>query len=460
MTQSLTEEPNTIALEYARNLGGLFTSIAAAETEHGQGELLAQDIPSVVSCDLSGYLWCDDADKLWHLRTQYDAKQSAINLDQQLANEVQALSDELGHGPAPTNLIDNSEHQICPLLREFLQVPTLAMVPVVSLDGVLGFVLAGRNVDVGFAVSDISMLLLLGEHVAIMTNNRRRQAALVAQERHFHAAFTNTPVMMYAIDTEARFVSVSEQWLKVMGYTREEALGRKASEFLADESRRRVLSKNIPQVLGLGIPQTVEITLIKKNGETVDVILTSVADRNSEGDIIGANAALVDITERNAAESRVRELETEMHHISRLSAMGEMATGLAHELNQPLTAMINFVQASRRQLQSADGAASDRVYEYMDDAVAQAARAGEIIRRLREFVQRGEIERLLEDIVDVVEEASAMALVGAADKGISVDYGLDADLPPVLIDRIQIQQVVFNLVRNASRLLKMPTSAA
>ena len=234
-----------------------------------------------------------------------------------------------------------------------------------------------------------------------------------------------------------------------MGYERDEAIGRKASEFLVEESRRRVIKTNIPQVLGAGIPQTVELTLVKKNGETVDGILTSVADRNHEGEIIGANAALVDITERKLAEARVRELETEMHHISRLSAMGEMATGLAHELNQPLTAMINFVQASRRRLQSGDGTASEQVYEYMDDAVSQAARAGEIIRRLREFVKRGETERLWEDLASVIEEASAMALVGAADKGVSAVYELAVNMPAVLIDRIQIQQVIFNLVRNS-----------
>ncbi|MDH3739395.1 MAG: ATP-binding protein, partial [Alphaproteobacteria bacterium] len=336
----------------------------------------------------------------------------------------------------------------CQLLMELLQVRTLALAPVGGAERTLGFVLAGCDVGAAIEADDMSILQSLGDYMAIMTENRRRQAALVEQERHFHAAFTNTPVMMYAIDTESRFVSVSEQWLKVMGYEREEALGRKAPEFLTEESRRRAMRTNIPQVLGAGIPQTAEFTLVKKNGETVDVILTSVADRNAAGEIIGANAALVDITGRRVAEARVRELETEMHHISRLSAMGEMATGLAHELNQPLTAMINFVQASRRRLRAAEGAVPEQVYEYMDDAVSQAARAGEIIRRMREFVKRGETERLIEDLASVIEEAGAMALVGAAEKGVSVVYELADDMAPVLIDRIQIQQVIFNLLRN------------
>ena len=448
MAHSHIDADSDLSLMYARTLSGLFASIAAAETEFEQAELLAQGVPSIISCDLGGYLWRGDG--AWYLRTQKDGKQSALDLNHTCAAEVEILSDTVGDSMAHAviGVATTSKLPACPLLREAIQARNIALIPVGNMDQRLGFALAGRDFDAGFDANDVSILQSLGEYMAIMTDNRRRQTALVAQERHFHAAFTNTPVMMYAIDKESRFVSVSEQWLKVMGYERDEAIGRKASEFLVEESRRRVIKTNIPQVLGAGIPQTVELTLVKKNGETVDVILTSVADRNPEGEIIGANAALVDITERKIAEARVRELETEMHHISRLSAMGEMATGLAHELNQPLTAMINFVQASRRRLLSADGAASEQVYEYMEDAVTQAARAGEIIRRLREFVKRGETERLLEDLASVVEEASAMALVDAAGKGVSAVYELAADMPAVLIDRIQIQQVVFNLVRN------------
>ncbi|NKB49623.1 MAG: PAS domain S-box protein [Alphaproteobacteria bacterium] len=450
MAHTLDEQRSDEALKYAHALSGLFASIAASETEVEQGELLAQGILSIISCDLGGYVWRDDADRAWHLRTYENGNQSAQNIEPALSAELETLSDSTNDDVVHT-LVDgvaNSKLPACPLLHEKLQARTLAIAPVGSFERRFGFVLAGRNLSTQFNGDDLAILRSLSDYMAIMTDNRRRQAAIVAQERHFQAAFTNTPAMMYAIDMDSRFVSVSEQWLKVMGYAREEAIGRKAGDFLTEESRRRAVGTNIPGVLGAGIPQTAEFTLVKKNGETVDVILTSVADRDPDGKIIGANAALVDITERRLAEARVRELETKMHHISRLSAMGEMATGLAHELNQPLTAMINFVQASRRKLQAADGDVSEQVYEYMDDAVSQAARAGEIIRRLREFVQRGETERLLEDLASVVEEASAMALVGAADKGVSYAYELAPNMPPVLIDRIQIQQVVFNLVRN------------
>ncbi len=138
----------------------------------------------------------------------------------------------------------------------------------------------------------------------------------------------------------------------------------------------------------------------------------------------------------------------EFTHVSRLSAMGEMAATLAHELNQPLTAVINYVQAGRRLL-GAPEIDMARTTDLMAKAADQAHRAGDIIRRLRSFVARGESERLAEDMNDVVREACALALVGARSDGIDVDMKMDESLPPVLIDRVQIQQVLVNLVRNS-----------
>lgn len=156
-----------------------------------------------------------------------------------------------------------------------------------------------------------------------------------------------------------------------------------------------------------------------------------------------------DISERRQTHQRMTEMQAELMHVSRLSAMGEMATTLAHELNQPLTAVMNYVQATRRMLESPDRFGPQKIAETMDKAVEQALRAGQIIRRLREFIRKGETERAMADIGQVVREASALGLVGAAELGILVRSDIEPALPPVLIDQIQIQQVVLNLVRNS-----------
>jgi two-component system sensor kinase FixL len=159
-----------------------------------------------------------------------------------------------------------------------------------------------------------------------------------------------------------------------------------------------------------------------------------------------------DITERQASRERLQELQSELVHASRLSAMGQMASALAHELNQPLTAVINYIQACRRLLGMKD-ARPERLADAMEKAVAQATRAGQIIHRMRQFIEKGETERQPESINKIVEEASALALVGARESGILVRMELSPDLPPLLVDRIQIQQVVLNLVRNGMEAL-------
>jgi two-component system sensor kinase FixL len=161
----------------------------------------------------------------------------------------------------------------------------------------------------------------------------------------------------------------------------------------------------------------------------------------------------MDITERQAAESRLQELQAELLHVSRLSAAGEMASALAHELNQPLTAATSAIQAVRRMLASSPPAAAEgpatEMREAVDLAAEQALWAGRVVRRLRDFVARGEAEKRLEELPRLVEEASALALVGARERLVRVDVRFASALPLVLVDAIQIQQVLFNLIRNA-----------
>lgn len=175
--------------------------------------------------------------------------------------------------------------------------------------------------------------------------------------------------------------------------------------------------------------------------------------KTSNGEIV---ALRMDITRLKTAESalrasleRQRELQGEFHHVSRLSAMGEMAATLAHELNQPLTAVINYIQACRRLLQTGAPDSLPKVPELIGKAVDQAHRAGEIISHLRGFVTRGASERMRADVNAVVVEACELALVGAKAEGVDVSMDLADDLPLAMMDRVQIQQVIVNLVRNS-----------
>ena len=126
-----------------------------------------------------------------------------------------------------------------------------------------------------------------------------------------------------------------------------------------------------------------------------------------------------------------------------------MGSTLAHELTQPLSAVTGFVEASAALIDQSDVEVPARVREYMNQAVAQALRAGAVVRLLREFTSRGDTERSVEDINAVVEESCKLTTLGTASDGLALELNLAADLPPVLIDHVQIQQVVLNLVRNS-----------
>jgi PAS domain S-box-containing protein len=157
----------------------------------------------------------------------------------------------------------------------------------------------------------------------------------------------------------------------------------------------------------------------------------------------------LEVSDRVRADARAQELQLELFHSSRLSAAGQMAGALAHELNQPLTAFTNSVNAGRRLIANGAYHRIDTVRDVLDEAVDQALRAGEILRRLRDFVTRGEIEMRIESLPTLIREASDLASAGAGAHGVQVRLSFDPRAETVLGSRIQLQQVILNLIRNA-----------
>jgi two-component system sensor kinase FixL len=161
-----------------------------------------------------------------------------------------------------------------------------------------------------------------------------------------------------------------------------------------------------------------------------------------------------DLSKEKRAEAKFKEMQSELLHVSRLDEMGQMASALAHELNQPLTAIMNYIKAARRTLETAGASGVLKAQELIDKAAVQTTRAGEIIRHLRSFIGKRETGRSQENINAVVEEAVAFGLVGTADANVRVNFNLDRALEPILIDKVQIQQVLINLIRNASEAMQ------
>ena len=275
-----------------------------------------------------------------------------------------------------------------------------------------------------------------------------RRAAASAQ--HLKSILDTVPDAMIVIDEAGIMQSFSAAAERLSGHTAEEAIGRNVSMLMPSPYReqhdrylRRYLETGERRIIGIGRVVVGE----RKDGSTFPMEL-AVGEMSSGGKRF-FTGFIRDLSERQQTESRLQELQSELVQISRLTAMGEMASALAHELNQPLSAIANYLKGCRRLLDKRSDDESRMVSEALDKAADQAMRAGDIIRRLRDFVARGETERRVERVSKLIDEASAIALVGAKERGIRVRYVLHPAAELVLADRVQIQQVLINLMRNA-----------
>lgn len=272
---------------------------------------------------------------------------------------------------------------------------------------------------------------------------------LTDREAHLRSILDTVPDAMVVIDETGVIQSFSHTAERQFGWTADEVIGQNVRMLMPSPYREnhdgyleRYLTTGERRIIGVGRVVVGE----RKDGSTFPMEL-------SVGEMISHKHRFFtgfvrDLSERQRTERRLQELQSELVHISRLSAMGEMASALAHELNQPLSAMANYLKGSTRLL-AAEPVPRERLLDAIGKAGDQALRAGDIIRRLRDFVARGETERRVENLPKLIEEASALALVGAKEHGIRVLFRFDPAVGPVLADKVQIQQVVLNLIRNA-----------
>ena len=298
---------------------------------------------------------------------------------------------------------------------------------------------------VGFAMSWFGMRL---KRSRIQSANRQRE--LEVREAHVQSILDTVPDAMIVIDESGVMQSFSSAAEHLFGYRAVEAIGNNVSMLMPSPYREahdgylaRYRQTGERHIIGVGRVVVGE----RKDGSTFPMELAVGEMRSSDGRYF--TGFVRDLSQRQETEARLQELQSELIHISRLTAMGEMASTLAHELNQPLSAIANYIKGSRRLIENQDTEQWGRLRDALDKAGEQALRAGDIIRRLRDFVSRGESERRVESIAKLIEEASALALVGAKEHGVRVRFQFDRNHDLVLADKVQVQQVLLNLVRNA-----------
>jgi two-component system sensor kinase FixL len=279
----------------------------------------------------------------------------------------------------------------------------------------------------------------------------KRATTAVGTEAHLRSILATVPDAMVIIDEKGLILSFSAAAEKMFGYMEAEVVGENVSMLMPSPDRERhdsYLSSyretGIRKIIGVGRVTTAR----HRDGNTFPIELSVGEAWVDETRIF--TGFIHDITERQRADLRFRDLQSELAHVGRLTEMGTLASSLAHELNQPLTAIASYSQGASNLLEGEPTAEElELTREALREVAAEALRAGEIVRRMRDFLRHGEIEHRLEDLPKLITEANALALVGSREHGIDVQVTLDRAADRVFVDRVQIQQVLFNLIRNA-----------
>lgn len=292
-------------------------------------------------------------------------------------------------------------------------------------------------------------------HEGMMAVTDDETEGLSAREHSLEQALLGSilatvPDALIVIDMAGHIISFSAAAQRMFQYAESDVLGENISMLMPSPDRERhdgyidrYLKTGEKRIIGIGRLTSAR----RRDGSTFPIEL-------SVGEVHDGRRRLFtgfirDLTERQQAERRVADLQAELAHASRVTAMGTLASTLAHELNQPLTAIANYLEAGRDLLDMDGPVDREMLREAMAESAAQALRAGEIIRSLREFIKRGETMRQPEPLRGLLAEGAALAFIGMDSRGIDMDISVDKAVDKVLVNRVQLQQVVINLTKNA-----------
>ncbi|WGJ15395.1 PAS domain S-box protein [Methylocapsa sp. D3K7] len=289
-------------------------------------------------------------------------------------------------------------------------------------------------------------------------SRRRAEDELRSNNQRLQSILDMVPDAMIVIDEAGIVTSFSAVAERLFGYRAEEIVGRNINKLSLEIDRNRHDSSlehdrrtNKPPVIHFDRVLTGQ----RKDGTTFPMLLAI-------GEVVRADCGSItefghrhfigfirDLTEQQKTQAKLHELQVNLFRLSRLSLLGGMASSFAHELNQPLAAINNYLVGVQRLLEGNDDSHAATIRAALDKAARQTLRAGDIIRHLRDFISRNESDKRIVRIAHLLEETCDLALAGAHDMGIVVHVQVASEVNCVLVDTVQIQQVLVNLLRNA-----------
>ena len=271
-----------------------------------------------------------------------------------------------------------------------------------------------------------------------------------ALHQHYRSILQSVPDAMVVINETGIITAFSRAAEELFGYSSEEALGQNVKLLMAADDKAqhdnyigRYLRTGERRIIGIGRTVTA-----RRSDGTLFPIDLKIGEANIGGHYL-FTAFMRDLTEQRRNETRMKALQAEIVHFSRLSSVGTMASALAHELNQPLTVVTNYLEAARDLLDTPDADTMKMIQQALDEAAKQSVRAGQIVRKLRDYVSRGEIEKRPTALVPLLGDAVALVQAEMSETRGQITVSVSEDVAEILAEPIQIQQVVINIVRNA-----------
>ena len=281
----------------------------------------------------------------------------------------------------------------------------------------------------------------------LIEERAEKTKALIESEARFRSMADTSPVLIWMSGPDKLCCFCNQSWLDFTGRSLEQELGDGWAEGIHRDDVKRSL-EIYSDSFDARKPFAMEYRLRRFNGEYRWLLDNGVPRFQPDGSFLGYIGSCIDLTERKRTESELQLQRQELAHLTRVSTMGELAASLAHELNQPLTAILSNAQAAQRFL-AADPENTEEIGEILQDIINDNNRASEVIRRMRQLVKKEGLEFGPLDVEAVIGDVVLLAHSDAVLHNIRVSLHIDSGLPPIRSDKVQLQQVLLNLLLNS-----------